>query len=222
MKVLVVAPHADDESLGCGGVIAKLSNEGHVVTVAVVTSPWKPLFGDGVIEQIKIEFESANKILGVKATCFMDIPVVELNVIPTYSLNKKFEDIVNKEKPELVFLPFVGDRHDDHRYIFDACMVALRPTDVNRNVKQILCYETVSETHWSAPYIESNFNPQLFVDISDYMDVKIKALSEYRTQIKKSPNARSIDAVSALATFRGSVVGVKFAESFVVIRELWD
>ena len=219
MKVLVVSPHPDDEVLGAGGTIARLSGRGHDVTVAIVTRGWEPLFPKSQVEQVRAEAGKANDILGVKSLRFMDLPVTKLSVMPKHELNAKFELLVDQEEPEEVFLPFFGDRHEDHRQVFDACMVALRPTAKRRYVKRILCYETVSETHWSAPYIEVVFSPQVWVDISEQLSVKLGAMRSYKSQLRPEPDARSLEALSSMAKWRGSVVGMAAAECFVLVRE---
>ena len=221
MKVLVVAPHPDDEVLGVGGTIARLSSEGNEVTAAIVTKGWEPLFSDSFVEQGRAEARKANDILGVKSLRFMDLPVTKLNQIPIHELNEKFDRLVEEEKPGMVFLPFYGDRHEDHRQVFNACMVALRPTARRKYVRRILCYETISETHWSAPYIEPCFQSQLWIDISEHLPTKLKAAQTYRSQLQPGPNARSLEALTALAKWRGSTAGMSAAECFVVIRECW-
>jgi len=221
MNVLVIAPHPDDEVLGVGGTIARLSCEGHHVTVAIVTKGWEPLFVDADVAQVRAEARSASEVLSVKSLRFMDLPVTTLNTMPDHQLNEQFESLLDEEKPELVFLPFCHDRHEDHRRVFVAGMVALRPLAKRKCVKQILCYETVSETHWSAAYVESSFEPQLWVDISDYLPTKIEAMRKYKSQLCAEPHPRSIGAISSLAKWRGSVVGMSAAECFVTIRQCW-
>ncbi len=221
MKVLIVSPHPDDEVLGVGGTIARLVSEGNVVTVAIVTKGWEPLFADSQVEQVRAEARNANEILGVKSLRFMELPVTKLNEIHKHELNKKFEQLINEERPELVFVPFRGDRQEDHRQVFEACMVALRPVVSRKYVKRILCYETVSETHWSMAYIESCFEPQLWVDISNHLATKLEAMRSYRSQLRQGPDARSLEAISSLAKWRGSMVGMTAAECFVTVRECW-
>jgi LmbE family N-acetylglucosaminyl deacetylase len=221
MNVLVVAPHPDDEVFGVGGTIARLSGEGHEVTAAIVTKGWEPLFSDSFVEKGREEARKANEVLGVKSLRFMDLPVTKLNQIPTHELNEKFDRLMEEEKPAVVFLPFYGDRHEDHRQVFAACMVALRPTANRKYLQRILCYETISETHWSSPYIDPCFEPQLWVDISKYLPTKLQAAQKYQSQLQQEPNARSLEALTALAKWRGSTAGMFSAEGFVVIRECW-
>lgn len=221
MKILVVSPHPDDEALGAGGAIARLASEGNNITVAIVTKGWEPLFSDSQVAQVRQEALAANDILGVKSLRFMDLPVTKLSLMPRHQLNEEFGNLMKQERPDLVFLPFCGDRHEDHKQVFDACMVALRPSGKCGNVKQILCYETVSETHWAASYIEPSFEPQLWVDISSHLSVKLEAMSKYKSQLRQEPDSRSVEAVSSLAKWRGSIVGMAAAECFVIVRECW-
>lgn len=221
MKVLVVSPHPDDEVLGVGGTIARLTSEGNDVTVAIVTKGWEPLFTNSQVEQVRSEARDANKVLGVKSLRFMDLPVTKLNEISKHELNKKCEQLISEEEPELVFLPFCGDLQEDHRQVFDACMVALRPVISRKYVKRVLCYETVSETHRSVACVESCFEPQLWVDISGQLSTKLEAMRRYGSQLQEEPDARSLEAISSLAKWRGSIVGMPAAECFVVVRECW-
>ena len=221
MNVLVVSPHPDDEVLGVGGTMHRLAGEGHDVTVAIVTKGWAPLFPQEQVAQVRDEARAANAALGVKTVRFMDLPVTKLHAMPRHELNAAFDRLVSAEQPEWVFLPFPGDRHEDHRRVFDAGLVALRPVTSRSFVKRIFCYETVSETHWSASRLEPAFEPQLWFDISNHLDAKLAAMRKYASQVRAAPDARSLEAVSALATWRGSIVGMRAAEVFVLVRECW-
>lgn len=220
MKVLVIAPHPDDEVLGAGGTMHRLAAEGHDITVAIVTKGWAPLFPESQVAQVRAEAQAANSLLGVKRVRFMDLPVTRLSALPENELNAAFDRLVQEEKPEWVFLPFAGDRHEDHRQVFDAALVALRPVAGRSYVKRLLCFETVSETHWSVSQIEPNFEPHVWCDIGAHLEYKLSALKRYESQVRPAPDARSLEAVAALATWRGSVVGLKAAEGFVEVREL--
>lgn len=219
MKVLVIAPHPDDEVLGVGGTIARLASEGNEITVAIVTRGWEPLFPNAQVEQVRAEARRANELLGVKTLRFMDLPVTKLNTIPKHEMNKKFEQLLDEEKPQLVFLPFRGDLQEDHRQIFDACMVALRPLANRKQIKKVLCYETVSETHWAAVHTGLCFEPQLWIDISNHLSAKLEAMRIYQSQLQPEPGTRSLEAISSLAKWRASTAGMNAAECFMIIRE---
>ena len=219
MKILVVSPHPDDEVLGVGGTMHRLARQGHEVTAAIVTKGWPPLFPEEQIAQVRAEAQKANESLGVKKVRFMDLPVTKLHALPEHELNAAFDRLIVEESPDWVFLPFPGDRHEDHRQVYDAAMVGLRPVAARPAVKKILCYETVSETHWAAGGIEPSFEPQVWIDVSEDLEAKLEAMRLYVSQVRPAPDARSLEAVSALAAWRGSVVGMPSAEVFMLARE---
>ena len=218
---MVIAPHPDDEVLGCGGTIRKLSQQGHDVHVAIATRGWEPLFPPEQVEQVRGEAQKANDLLGAKQLHFLDLPVLRLVELPEHELNGAVTKIVQETDPQWVLLPFRSDLHEDHKQIFDAAEIALRPLPGRLNVERILCYETLSETHWHAPGVEPAFTPHLYVDISDHLSAKLEAMQCYTSQIKEPPNARSLESIEALAKFRGMTVHRHAAEAFMVMREVY-
>ena len=187
-----------------------------------MTIGWPPLFPEKQVEQVRAEAQAANASLGVKSVRFMDLPVTKLHALPRHELNAAFDRLITEQRPEWVFLPFPGDRHEDHRQVFDAAMVALRPVADRAFVRRIVCYETVSETHWAVSHLEPAFEPQVWMDISSSLDAKLAALQKYASQVRPAPDARSLDAIRALATWRGSIVGYPAAEVFVLVRDCQD
>ena len=215
MKVLVIAPHNDDEVLGVGGTIARLVAEGNEVTVCEVTSGDKKRW-----EKIYAEAQAAHSILGVSKFECLHLPVVELRTTTTSELNGAFEELVKRIQPNIVFIPHKGDMHSDHQETSNAVMVALRPYN-NPDLKAIYAYETLSETEWNIPSVENAFIPDTWVDITEYIHVKLQAMEAYNSQLKEFPNPRSLEAIEALSKFRGSTVGVRNAESFMTIRRIF-
>ena len=220
MKVLIIAPHPDDEVLGCGGTVAKYAQSGDDVYLCVVTKAYPPEWPEDEIKERREEVLSTNKILGIKKTYFLDFPTVKLDTIPQKELNDSIDRVVGEVKPDIVYIPHRGDVNKDHRLVFDAAMVAVRP-EPGAVVKRVLCYETLSETEWAAPFSENIFIPNVYVDISETLDIKLKAMSEYRSELKEFPHPRSLEAISALAKMRGTAIGVKAAEAFMLVRDLW-
>lgn len=219
MNILVIAPHPDDEVLGAGGTIAKRAAEGHDVFVCIVTKGCEPLFHEPMIEQGRNECRTADKFLGVKETIFLNFPAAMLEEVPRYKLNDGILSVVQRIKPDEVYIPHRGDMQIDHKMVVDAAMVALRPK-YEHKVKRIYAYETLSETGWDAPNTINEFIPTVYEDISSTIDKKLEAMSMFKTQLAEFPNARSIDAIEALAKYRGSTVTVNAAEAFVLIREI--
>lgn len=215
-KVLVIAPHPDDETLGVGGTIKKLTSKGVKVSILVVAGHTPPNYSEKSYQRTISEALKVFKILGVNEYKFLNYPATMLNDIPTSKLNESIYKFLLKINPDTVFIPF-SDRHIDHRIIFDSCVVACRPIG-KKFPKNIFIYETLSETHWNVPGVEPIFAPNFFVDVDKYFDSKIKALKIYKSQINKNTLSRSIKAARSLAEFRGSQNGLKLAEAFQVLR----
>ena len=211
MKVLVFAPHNDDEVLGVGGTIIKYVSAGHSVYVCEVTD----CRNDILLQEAKC----AHKLMGVKESLFCNLPPVELKLLSPKEINKSISKVVEKIQPDIVFLPFIGDMHIDHKEVTESVLVAVRPVN-NCSVKTVYMYETLSETGWNIPNSERTFSPNTWIDITNEIDKKIEAMKCYTTQLKQYPNPRSTESIRALAMYRGSTVGFKYAESFMMIRNI--
>ena len=219
MRVLVIAPHPDDEVLGCGGTIARHVSEGGEVYLCVVTKAYSPEWPEAEIEEKKQEVLRASKILNIKETFFLDFPTVKLDTLPQKELNDTMAKVIDEVKPELVYIQHRGDVNKDYRLVLEAAMVALRPLK-GSTVSRILCYETLSETEWGAPDAESFFVPNVYVNISDTLETKLAAMSVYRTELKDYPHPRSLEMLKILAQKRGSEAGFRAAEAFMLVREI--
>lgn len=221
MRVLIIAPHPDDEVLGCGGTIAKLSAQGHEVFVAIATKARPPLFSEEFVAQGRQEAKQAHELLGVKETIFCDLPAAALDTTEHSRVNQEMDRLLKDIKPTELFIPFIGDMHLDHQHIFLSSLVAARP---NQAIfpRKILSYETLSETNWNAAYLTPGFQPNVFIDISEQLQIKLNAFACYASQVKAFPHERSLVALEALAKLRGATVFCKAAEAFVLIREIID
>lgn len=218
-KILVVAPHADDEVLGVGGTIAKNVAEGNEVYVCVVTHGEEPLFPKSLVDKLREETIQAHQFLGIKKTYFLEYPAVMLEQVERYKLNGSIMDVVGEVEPDEVYLPHMGDMQKDHQLVNEAVMVAVRPK-YQHKVAAVYAYETLSETEWNIPNTVNAFIPTVYQDISEFLEQKKQALSFFTTQVSGFPDPRSLEAVEALAKYRGSTVKVKAAEAFVLIREI--
>lgn len=218
-KTLVVAPHPDDEVLGCGGTIARLADAGQEVHVAIVTRGYEPAFSDEQVERVRAELVEAHDVLGVTKCHFLDLPAAALDTLPGAQLNHAIGKLVGDIAPATMFLPFVGDIHRDHQLVFTAGLVAARPRggDVPR---RIYAYETLSETNWAAPGLTETFAPNTYFDVSETMERKLEAFSRFDSQIKAFPDERSLKTIESLAAVRGSTVYLPAAEAFMLIREI--
>jgi len=216
MKFLVIAPHADDEVLGCGGTIAKYTKQGNEVYLCIVTRAYTPDWPEEFIKNRPKEIEQASKILGVKKTYFLDYPAAKLDTISQKELNEAISKVISDVKPDILYIPHKGDLNKDHRLIFQSTLVAIRP--VKHKIKKVLSYETLSETEWGQ--LIEPFIPNVYVDISETFDKKREAMKAYKSELRKYPHPRSLDMIEVLAKKRGSEAGLKFAEGFILIREI--
>ncbi len=216
-RILVIAPHPDDEVLGAGGTIARLSSEQRHVTVAVVTEGKPPSYTQESVDRVYEEARRAHRVLGVAETIWLKFPAAALNEVAHAELNAGLSEVVRRVQPDVMLVPFVGDMHLDHQLIFTSSLVAARPHGA-AFPRLILAYETLSETNWNAPYVTPSFIPNFFIDISEKLDLKIEAMGAFRSQVREPPHERSIEALKALATLRGSTVMARAAEAFVLVR----
>lgn len=216
-KMLVIAPHPDDEILGVGGTIRAHADDGGSVVVATVAGHRPPLYSEEDYEKTVAEARAAHEVAGVAESVFLDYPAVYLEDVPTAELNSRIFGLVEEHRPRILMLPY-PDRHVDHRRIFDAALVAARPVRAGREIDIVACYETLSETHWNAPHIEPNFTPNWVVDITGTIDRKLEAMECFESQLHPYPAPRSLEALRALALFRGSQAGYGYGEAFHVVR----
>jgi len=217
MRILIFAPHPDDEVLGCGGTMAKYSAQGNEVYVVIVTKGVSPIFSESRTEETRRYCKEADRLLGAKETIFMDFPAVMLETVPRHEFNGAFMQVVSDIKPDIVYLPHRGDMQIDHKMVVDAAMVALRPK-YDHVVSKILMYETLSETGWDVPNTTNEFIPNVYEDISQYLQKKIDVLSMFKMQMEEFPHARSVEAVRALAVYRGATMNCNAAEAFSLVR----
>ena len=220
--VLVVAPHCDDEILGCGGIIAKRVASEIPVIVAIVTNGHlgaPELFKKENTEKVRAEALQAHALLGVSQTVFLDFPAPRLDSIPSYKLALALNKVIFDHQVTDLYIPHRGDLHKDHRIVYEACLVAGRPIG-NSPVLNITAYETLSETEWAAPFPDDAFIPTVFEDIQATIERKIEAFKCFTTQIKSFPHPRSPEGIRNLAHFRGATVGLSHAEAFMRVRSI--
>lgn len=218
-NILVVAPHPDDEVLGCGGVIRKHVKSGDTVFVLVVTRGNPKFYSDEKIEHVRSEARLAHQFLGVKETRFLDFYAPNLDTTSQAELSQSIVTFIKEKRINTLYIPHRGDIHHDHRAVFNASLVAGRPVNEN-TVTYIYAYETLSETEWAAPFGDEAFIPTHFVNVETEFEDKIKAMSFFKTQVRQFPSTRSLETIEALAKFRGATVGFMRAEAFMTIRTI--
>ena len=217
-NVLVISAHPDDEVLGVGGTINKHVNEKDNVFVLFITDGASNVYPEEKVNKLKESAKKCAKELGIKKTFYADLPNQLLDELPLLKIAQTIEKVIEEVKPSIIYTHSRMDTNQDHRVVFEATLIAARPLPES-SVKRILSYETLSSTEWRV-LPNQMFTPNYFVDISKYIDKKIKAFSCYTTEAKDFPHPRSAKGIRSLAEYRGISIGVEAAEAFVLIREL--
>ncbi len=222
MKTIIIGPHADDELLGCGGTLLKRYDSGFEIGWLLMTSILKEEgWEDEKIKKRDAEIKIVQEALNIKNRNFfkLNFPTTKLDEIHMYQIIEKISDVFNRFKPNEVFLPHPGDIHSDHRITFEAAQACTKWFRYP-SIKKIYTYETLSETEFGIDPRLSSFSPNTFIDISEKMDLKIKLIKIYNSEIKDHPFPRSIKSIKALSTLRGSQMGVESAEAFCLLKNI--
>lgn len=218
-KILVIAAHPDDEILGPGATIARHAARGDECTIAIVADSGSTRYDEEVIASVRDSAHRAAGKLGVSDVRFGGMPDQALDTLPIISITQWIEKIAADVRPEWVYLHHRGDINRDHQLIAEAGLTALRPYSASF-VERILAFETPSATEWGGPYVETSFVPNVFVDVADHLDSKLRAIAEYETELRPFPHPRSVEALRARASHWGSVIGASAAEPFALVREI--
>lgn len=220
-KVLSIVAHPDDEVLGCGGTIVRLSKKGNEIYVLIL--------GEGITSRddirdkqkrkseilaLRRQAEEANKLLGIKKIFFYDFPDNRFDTVPFLDIVKVIEKIKNNIKPEIIFTHYEKDLNIDHQITYKAVITATRPIK-GETIKEIYSFEIPSSTGWNYPL---SFSPDMFFNISGTIDVKLRALEEYKSELREYPHPRSLEGVKLNAKYLGMKVGLNYAEAFKTVR----
>lgn len=214
MKILVVSPHPDDETLGAGGTILRLTAEGNEVFWLNITQMTEAKFSKEMIERRKAQLEKIENFYGFSKVYHLNMPTTELDNADSTKAIDMIGAVIGEVKPETLILPDYNDVHSDHKRVFEWCYSCSKVFRYPY-IKKILTMEIVSETDFSGL---DAFFPNYFVDITDYIEDKIQALRVYDTEMAAPPFPRSEENVRALATVRGAMAGVRYAEAFRLIK----
>ena len=215
-NILVVAVHPDDETLGCGGTLLKHKANGDKIHWLICTTLNK---NNSYYKKREKEISKVSKLYNFNSVHQLQFETTMVDQYSMSELIKFISGVINKVRPNIIYLPFKEDVHTDHKKLFEAsysCTKSFRYSFI----KKIYMMETLSETDFAPSIKKDSFTPNTFVDISRYINKKIKIMKVYKSEIKNHPFPRSEKTIRALATFRGSTSGCKFAESFVLLKEI--
>jgi LmbE family N-acetylglucosaminyl deacetylase len=217
-KVIVIAAHPDDEILGAGGTLLKHIHDGDLLSWLIVTKVSKENgFSKKRVTSRQHEIEMVKKMVGFSSIYQLNYPTMSLNSESVNRMIPEISSIFLEFEPEIIYVMNRSDAHSDHRYTFEA-VVACTKSFRYPFIKKVLMYECISETEFAPQLPEKVFIPNYFVDISDFFDKKIKIMQVYESEMGEHPFPRSIENIKALAVFRGASAGVKYAESFQIVK----
>lgn len=219
-EVLIVTPHPDDETLGCGGTILKYIEEGHNVHWLIVTTA-----GDLASEAWKVnrevEIQKVTSLYNFKSVYQLEFEATKLDQMAVGDLVKSFSDLFENVQPTIVFSPYLGDIHSDHKVVFESTMACTKWFRYP-SVKKVFVYETLSETDFTINPDANGFRPNVFVNISKYLEKKINIMNVYKSEVADFPFPRSDKAIRSLAYLRGAASGYEAAEAFMLLKERVD
>ncbi|MDK2083875.1 PIG-L family deacetylase [Aliarcobacter butzleri] len=215
-KVLIVAVHPDDETLGCGGTLLKHKANGDEIHWLICTTIDK---NHNYYEMREKELEDVSALYNFDSVNNLRLKTMQVDDYSMSELVGKISKVINEVQPNIIYLPFKGDVHSDHRKIFEAsysCTKSFRYPFI----KKIYMIETLSETEFAPSTKEDSFIPNIFVDVSEYFEKKIEIMKVFQSEIAIHPFPRSERNLRALATLRGATAGCEYAESFILLKEI--
>ena len=220
MKILVISSHPDDETLGCGGTILKHKDVGDKIYWLIVTNiDIKDGWDKDTVEKRQKEIKRVAEMYGFEKIFKLDYPAAKLDVIPIQKIIESISKVIFEIKPEIIYLPNRSDAHTDHQITFKtaySCTKNFRYPFI----RKILMYETLSETEFAPALPENIFIPNVFVDITKYSEKKLEIFKIYKSEVMEEPLPRSLGSIKALTKYRGSQIGVEYAEGFMLVREI--
>jgi LmbE family N-acetylglucosaminyl deacetylase len=221
MRILAIAPHPDDETLGCGGALLKHKSQGDSINWLIMTRGHEPQWSREILVQKEQEIADVNKAYGFDNLFRANLPTIRLDTLALDELINSIREAISAANPDIVYLNHYGDVHSDHKAVFEAAMSVLKPFYSARHaVKRVLSYEILSSTDAAPPAPDRAFIPNIFTDISKFIDRKLEIMALYATEMHQYPLPRSLDSIRALARLRGSTIGTEYAEAFSLVREV--
>jgi LmbE family N-acetylglucosaminyl deacetylase len=219
VKTLIIAPHPDDELLGVGGTLLRRKQEGGTVVWLIVTAILEEYgWSKEKIATRQEEIRRVAEFTGIDEVVELKYPTTHLDTSILAELVAAIGGVIDRVRPEEVFVPHIGDVHSDH-YIVHKAAISNSKWFRHDSIKRLLAYETLSETDFG---LEQDFSPNVFVNIEEFLEEKLQALEIYRSEMGSFPFPRSREAVSALAKVRGAASGFAAAEAFRLLRERHD
>lgn len=221
MRVLAIAPHPDDETLGCGASLLKHKSSGDTLSWLVATCGHEPQWSRAILDQKEKEISGVARAYEFEKVFRLKLPTVKLDTVPFDEVITAFRNAIADAAPDLIYVNHYGDVHSDHRVVFEATMSVLKPFyGYKHGVKKVLSYEILSSTDAMPANPARAFVPNVFNEVTEFLDEKLRIMSLYESEVHEFPLPRSLDSIRALARYRGATIGAQFAEAFMLVREV--
>lgn len=213
-RVLVVAAHPDDELLGCGGTVALHARKGDRVHAIIAADGESLRYGRGAVGQ-EGHTDAASRILGFERVHRLGFDDQRLDTVTLTEIISGIEEVVREFQPEIVYAQWGGDVNRDHQLLFQAMLVATRPTETS--IRSVFAFDTASSTEWAYP---RSFVPDTWVDISETLENKLEAFAYYESEVRDYPHPRSLEGLRNRARAWGNQACMDAAEVFVTVRRV--
>ena len=221
MKILAIAPHPDDETLGCGGTLLRHRAAGDELHWIVVTQAHAPQWPEAVIAGKAAEVEKVADAYAMRSVQRLGLPTVQLDAMPQSDLIEALRTAIDVVRPEIVYLVHAGDVHTDHAAVFTAALSVMKTFNMSKlGVRRVLSWETTSSTEAAPQNPARAFIPNVYRDITLHLERKLEIMALYQSEMQAEPLPRSASAIRALARYRGASIGVEYAEAFMLVREI--
>ena len=221
-RLLIVVAHPDDEVLGCFGTVSKMICKGWKASTLVLC---KGKMSRGVVDEQEVidlrkEMYEANKAIGIEDVVQASFPDNAFDKVPLLDIIKLIEKEKRRCQPDIIFTHYANDLNIDHQITYRAVLTATRPLQTE-TVKEIYSMEIPSSTEWNAFSQRTIFAPNVFSDISTTIDLKLKAMSFYKSELRAYPHPRSLRHIRELARVNGTKVGLEYSENFILTRKIY-
>ena len=218
-RILIVAAHPDDEVLGCFGTVARLINEGYEAYTLILgegktSREAQRNIDNHELDILKNEIKNANDIIGIKEVFIKEFPDNRFDSVALLDIIKAIDEIKQQIQPDIIFTHYKDDLNIDHQVTYNAVITSTRPME-DESVKEIYSFEILSSTEWNYPL---TFSPDVYFDIEKTLDLKLKAMKEYKSELREFPHPRSLDGISLNSKYHGMRVGKNNVEAFKSVR----
>lgn len=219
MKVLIITTHPDDETLGAGGTILKHRNKGDEIHWFIGTAAFAAQYSQEHIEKQRSCVNKMSEMYGMTSVSWPGLPTTCLDQIPLNEIIVSLKDVIDKVQPHCIYTVGNHDVHTDHSIIFSALLTTIKSYNHSGYLQRIMTYEVISSTDVYPLSRAALFVPNVYSDITSFIDIKLEIMSVVEDELQPSPLPRSMESIRALARYRGSIIGVEYAEAFNLIFE---